>query len=76
MVGKFMDKCPAKLILLSLCFQGRTLVPALGQAVVPADGRVGLPMNAPAAVTAANVPATPPPVNISSYVLVAGPYSL
>lgn len=40
-----MYKSPAKLILLSLCFQGLTLVSAFAQAVAPADGRVGTPVN-------------------------------
>jgi hypothetical protein len=39
-----MHKSPAKLIPLSFCLQGLTLVPALAQAVVLADGRVGVPM--------------------------------
>jgi polysaccharide export outer membrane protein len=68
-----MHKSPAKLILLSLCcFQGLRLVPALAQAVVPADGRVGVPMNAPIPSTAANAAATAPsaaPTNMTSYVL-------
>jgi polysaccharide biosynthesis/export protein len=67
-----MHKSPAKLILLSFCFQGLTLVPALAQAVVPADGRVGVPMNAPIPSTAADAAATSPaaaPTNVTSYVL-------
>jgi polysaccharide export outer membrane protein len=67
-----MHKSPAKLILLSLCFQGLTLVPALAQAVVPADGRVGVPMNAPIPSTtadAAAAAASAAPTNVSSYVL-------
>ena len=71
-----MHKSPAKMILLSLCFQGLTLVPALAQAVVPADGRVGTPLNAPVAGTvpdtaAATAPTAPPaaPTNITSYIL-------
>jgi polysaccharide export outer membrane protein len=72
MVSEFMHKSPAKLILLSLCFQGLTLVPALAQAVVPADGRVGTPLTAPIAGTTADAPvATAPttPANVTSYVL-------
>src|SRR3984893_4028445 len=70
-----MHKAPAKLILLSLCFQGLTLVPALAQAVVPADGRVGVPMNAPIPSTTADAaaatvaPASAAPTNMTSYVL-------
>jgi protein involved in polysaccharide export with SLBB domain len=62
-----MHKSPAKLILLSFCFQGLTLVPALPQAVVPADGRVGV-MNAPIPSTAADAAAAAP-ANVTSYVL-------
>jgi polysaccharide export outer membrane protein len=67
-----MHKAPAKLILLSFCFQGLTLVPALAQAVVPADGRVGVPMNAPIPSTAVDAAAASPsaaPANVTSYVL-------
>ncbi|MGB8535475.1 MAG: polysaccharide biosynthesis/export family protein [Acidobacteriaceae bacterium] len=70
-----MHKSPAKLILLSLCFQGLTLVPALAQAVL-ADGRVGTPLNAPIAGTTADAPAatapTAPsaaPTNATNYIL-------
>jgi polysaccharide export outer membrane protein len=66
-----MSKSSAKLILLSFCFQGLTLVPALAQAVVPADGRVGVPINAPiptSADTAATAPSTAP-AKLTSYVL-------
>jgi polysaccharide export outer membrane protein len=63
-----MHRSQAKLTLLSFCFQGLTLVPALAQAVVPADGRVGFPMNAPIPSTAANAAAAAP-TNVSSYVL-------
>jgi polysaccharide export outer membrane protein len=72
MVSEFMHKSPAKLILLSLCFQGLTLVPALAQAVVPADGRVGVPMNAPIPSTTGEAVAAAPsaaPTNVTSYVL-------
>jgi polysaccharide export outer membrane protein len=74
MVSEFMHKSPAKLILLSLCFQGLTLVPAFAQ-VAPADGRVGTPLNAPIAGTTAVAAATVPtasstaPANVSSYLL-------
>jgi polysaccharide biosynthesis/export protein len=70
-VSEFMHKSPAKLILLSLCFQGLTLVPAFAQ-VVPADGRVGVPMNASIPSTTADAPASAPsaaPTNVTSYVL-------
>jgi polysaccharide biosynthesis/export protein len=66
-----MHQSPAKLILLSWCFQGLTLVPASAQTVVPADGRVGVPMNAPIPSTAgdaAGAPSATPP-NVTSYVL-------
>ena len=72
MVGEFMHKSAAKLILLSLCFQGLTLVPALAQAVVPADGRVGVPMNAAIPSTTGEAAAAAPstvPTNVTSYVL-------
>jgi polysaccharide export outer membrane protein len=67
-----MHKSPAKLILLSLCFRGLTLVPALAQGVVPADGRVGVPINTPIpSTTAGAATATPSgaPTNVSSYIL-------
>jgi polysaccharide biosynthesis/export protein len=67
-----MHKSPANLILLSFCFQGLTLVPVLAQAVVPADGRVGVPINSPIPSTAADAAATAPsaaPTNVTSYVL-------
>jgi polysaccharide export outer membrane protein len=72
MVSKLVHKSPAKLILLSFCFQGLTLVPALAQAVVPADGRVGVPLNAPIPSTAADAAAAAPSAaqtNLTSYVL-------
>ncbi|HET6218313.1 MAG TPA: polysaccharide biosynthesis/export family protein [Acidobacteriaceae bacterium] len=66
-----MHPSPAKLILLSLCLQGVALVPASAQAVVPADGRVGVPMNAPIPSTAGNAAAAPSaaPTHVTSYVL-------
>jgi polysaccharide biosynthesis/export protein len=67
-----MHKSPAKLILLSLCFQGLTLVPALAQGVIPADGRVGVPLNAPIPSTTADAAAgaaSAPPANVTSYIL-------
>ena len=77
MVSEFMHTSPAKLILLSLCFQGLTLVPAFAQ-VAPADGRVGTPLNAPIAstVATATVPTVPSaaPINVTSYIL--GPEDL
>jgi polysaccharide export outer membrane protein len=72
MVGESMHKSPAKVILLSLCFQGLALVPALAQAVVPADGRVGVPIDAPIPSTTANAAAAVPsaaPTNAKSYIL-------
>src|ERR1700733_13253085 len=73
MVSKFMHKSPAKLILLSLvCFQGLTLVPAFAQAMVPADGRVGVPLNAAIPSTTGEAAAAAPsaaPANMTSYVL-------
>jgi polysaccharide export outer membrane protein len=72
MVSEFMHKSPTKLILLSLCFQGLTLVPAFAQAVVPADGRVGIPMNAPIPSTTGEAAAAIPsaaPTNLRSYIL-------
>jgi polysaccharide biosynthesis/export protein len=75
MVSEFMHTSPAKLILLSLCFQGLTLVPAFAQ-VAPADGRVGTPLNASVPSTEASAtaaPATTTPsaaaTNLTSYVL-------
>jgi polysaccharide export outer membrane protein len=72
MVSEFMHKSPAKLILLSICFQGLTLIPALAQAVVPADGRVGIPMNATVPSTTGEAAAALPsaaPTNVTSYIL-------
>ena len=40
MVSESMHKSPAKLISLSLCFEGIMLVPVSAQSVVAADGRV------------------------------------
>jgi polysaccharide export outer membrane protein len=67
-----MDKSSAKLILLSLCLQGLTLVPAFAQGVIPADGRVGVPLNAPIPSTTGEPAAAAPsaaPTNVGSYVL-------
>jgi polysaccharide biosynthesis/export protein len=58
MVSEFMHKSPAKLILLSLCFPGIMLVPALAQSVA-ADGRFDAAPAAPAVSTAASVPTAP-----------------
>jgi polysaccharide biosynthesis/export protein len=72
MVNEFMHKSPAKLILFCLCLQGLTLVPAFAQAVVPADGRVGVPINAPIPSTTGAAAAAIPsaaPTNVTSYVL-------
>ncbi len=71
-----MHKSPAKLMLLSLCFPGMMLVPALAQTVA-ADGRLDASPAAPAASTAAYVPTAPaaiPDSTSSSYVL--GPEDL
>ncbi len=67
-----MHKSAAKLILLSLCLQGLTLVSALAQGVVPADGRVGVPVDSAIPSTTANVASTAQsaaPTNVSSYIL-------
>ena len=67
-----MDKSPAKVILLSLCFQGLALVPALAQAAVPADGRVGVPINAAIPSTTADAAAalrSTAPTDGTSYIL-------
>jgi polysaccharide biosynthesis/export protein len=67
-----MHNSPAKLILLSLCVQGLTLVSAFAQGVAPADGRVGVPMNAPIPSTTGEAAAgatSAAPTNVSSYVL-------
>jgi polysaccharide biosynthesis/export protein len=72
MINESMCKSPVKLILLSFCFQGLTLVPALAQAVVPADGRVGIPIDSAIPSTTANAAAAAPtaaPTNVTSYVL-------
>src|SRR5271156_6241636 len=69
MVSEFMHASPAKLILLSLCFQTLTFVPAFAQ-VAPADGRVGTPLNAPIASTVAPATASSAtPTNMTSYIL-------
>ena len=47
-----MHKSSAKMILISLCFQGMLLVPAFAQSVTPADGRVGIPLDGPGISTA------------------------
>jgi polysaccharide biosynthesis/export protein len=71
-----MHKSPVKLILLSLCFPGLMLVPALAQSVVAADGRVGTPMNAALPATVAPAPTAPSTdtPNLTSYIL--GPEDL
>jgi polysaccharide biosynthesis/export protein len=68
-----MHKSPAKMILFSVCLPGMMLLPVLAQSVVAADGRVGTPLTAPAASTAANVPTTPSPASPSSTSYVLGP---
>ena len=68
-----MHKSPAKMILFSVCLPGMMLLPVLAQSVVPADGRVGTPLTAPAASTAANVPTTPSPTAASATSYVLGP---
>jgi len=62
-----MHKSSGKLILLFLCLQGATLVPTFAQGVIPADGRVGVPLNAPIPSTTGETVAAPS--NISSYIL-------
>jgi polysaccharide biosynthesis/export protein len=71
-----MHKSPVKLILLSLCFPGLMLAPALAQSVVAADGRVGTPMNAALPSTVAPVPTAPlvDTPSLTSYIL--GPEDL
>ena len=67
-----MRKSPAKLILLSLCFQGLTLVPTLAQGVVPADARVGVPLDSAIPSTTADAATAAPsvaPTNVISYIL-------
>ena len=71
-----MHKSPAKLILLSLCFPGIMLAPALAQSVA-ADGRFDAAPAAPAVSTAAYVPTAPSAATAASstsYVL--GPEDL
>jgi polysaccharide biosynthesis/export protein len=70
MVSEFMHKSPAKIFLLSVCFQGLILVPALAQNIAASTERVGTPLNGPAVTPAAYIPTTPSaPVNMTSYVL-------
>jgi polysaccharide biosynthesis/export protein len=71
-----MHKSPVKLILLSLCFPGLMLAPALAQSVVAADGRVGTPINAALPSTVAPVPTAPSAdtPSLTSYIL--GPEDL
>jgi polysaccharide export outer membrane protein len=71
-----MHKSPVKLILLSLCFQGLMLSPALAQSVVAADGRVGTPMNAPLPSTVAPVPTAPSADTPSPTSYILGPEDL
>jgi polysaccharide biosynthesis/export protein len=76
MVSEFMHKSPAKLIMLSLCFPGIMLAPALAQSVA-ADGRFDAAPAAPAVSTAAYVPTAPSAATAASstsYVL--GPEDL
>jgi polysaccharide biosynthesis/export protein len=62
-----MHKSSAKTFLFSLCIQA-LILPAIAQNVVAAEGRVGIPLTAPASPSA--TPTTPaPPVNMTSYVL-------
>jgi polysaccharide export outer membrane protein len=71
MVSEFMHKSPAKLILLSLCFPGIMLAPAVAQSVA-ADGRFDAAPATPAVSNAAYVPTMPPAApsaSSSSYVL-------
>ena len=57
-----------KLILLALCFHGLTLVPALAQGVIPADGRVGVPLDSAIPSTTGQA-VSAAPTNVGSYVL-------
>jgi polysaccharide biosynthesis/export protein len=66
-MSEFMHKSAAKLILLPICLWGLTSVPVLAQ-VVPADGRVGVPMNAAIPSTTGEAAAVAP-TNVTSYVL-------
>ena len=71
-----MHKSPAKLIMLSLCFPGIMLAPALAQSVA-ADGRFDAAPAAPAVSTAAYIPTAPSAATAASstsYVL--GPEDL
>jgi polysaccharide biosynthesis/export protein len=67
-----MHSSPAKLILLCLCLQRLTLVSAFAQGVVPADGRVGVPLNSPVSSTTGEAATAAPsadPTSVGSYVL-------
>jgi polysaccharide export outer membrane protein len=75
MVSEFMHKSPAKLILLSLCFPGIMLAPALAQTVA-ADGRYDAAPAAPAVSTAAYIPTAPSAATASSTSYVLGPEDL
>jgi polysaccharide biosynthesis/export protein len=75
MVSEFMHKSPAKLILLSLCFPGIMLAPALAQTVA-ADGRFDAAPAAPAVSNAAYVPTAPSAAPASSTSYVLGPEDL
>lgn len=66
-----MNKLPVNVILLCLYFQGLGMVPAFAQAVVPADGRVGVPIDAavPTTIGQAAAAQSAAPTNVSGYVL-------
>jgi len=68
MVSDFMLSSSGKLILLALCFHGLTLVPALAQGVIPADGRVGVPLDSAIPSTTGQA-VSAAPTNVGSYVL-------
>ncbi len=72
MVSEFMHKSPAKLILLSLCFQGLTLVPAFAQSRSPCGWSRGCSDERSHTVDdwrSAQPRHQPTPANVTSYVL-------
>jgi polysaccharide biosynthesis/export protein len=74
-VSESMHKSSAKIIFISLCFQGMLLVPAFAQnvtppgAVVAPDGRVGIPMNAEVSTASYTTPKANMPPDTTNYVL-------
>jgi polysaccharide biosynthesis/export protein len=72
MVSEFMHKSSAKMIVISLCFQGMLLVPAFAQSVTAVDGRVGVPLDGPGISTASYT--TPRPnASVDSINYILGP---